>query len=104
MKTMNRRIAISQNGVPRIYEYYGNPEEKIGIGGIDYLGYVIIDYKTKNPYYIYEGRKTYLSDAEKRILEKLSGQKKEKVKRAYLGNKGYAISELYAYKAMTAEA
>lgn len=100
MKIMNRRIVISQNGVPRIYEYYGNPEKKIGIvgiGGIDYLGYVIIDYKTKNPYYIYDGRKNFLSDMEKRILEDLSKQKKEKVKRAYLGNKKYAVSELYRH-------
>lgn len=97
MKIMNRRIVISQNGIPRIYEYYGNPEKKIGIGGIDYLGYVIIDYKTKNPYYIYDGRTIFLSDMEKRILEDLSKQKKEKVKRAYLGNKKYAVSELYRH-------
>lgn len=71
-----RFYICSESKVPRIYLYMNEvSKKKIGIGGVDYLGYIILDHKTEKPYYIMDGKRIYLNENQ---IKEMRNAKKRK--------------------------
>ena len=103
---MNNRRIVIKNGVPRIFEYFGNIEADsgLGIGGLDYIGYIILDSKSDNPYYLCNFEKIYLTSMEKDILNQLYSDKPQRIERSFLWNEECIVSEPYGFELMMTSA
>lgn len=74
MRQRKKRLVVNvKNNIPRVYEYYGEPpQNNLGIGGIDYIGYIVQKCASTEPFYFCDGQKVFLSEKEKNILHSLS--------------------------------
>lgn len=73
-------VKVEESDIPRIYLYFNDvPIGRKSIPGVDYIGYLIHDSWTDNPFYFVPKKGiVYLSPEQKAEMHKLFGKKIEK--------------------------